>query len=59
MAAWLGKLLWWASILIAVCWIGYSVDVAEYYPPLIYGIAIIILLVGLAARLMLVSDKQA
>jgi hypothetical protein len=59
MAVLLGKLLWWASILITVCWVGYSFKVTEYYSPMIYGLAIIILLVGLAARLMLAGDKQA
>jgi hypothetical protein len=53
MAAWLEKPLWWVSILIAVCWIGYNFDLAQYYPPIVYGVAILIVLVGLVARLTL------
>jgi hypothetical protein len=59
MVARLGKLLWWASILTAGCWVAFSFELAEHYPPITYGIAFIILLVGLAARFMLDSGKQA
>jgi hypothetical protein len=59
MIAPLGKFLWWVSIPIAVLWIRSNFDLAEHYPLWVYGVASLILLVGLAARLMLGGGKQA
>jgi hypothetical protein len=50
MTAWLAKPLWWVSILIAVLWLRSNFDLAEHYPLLVYGVASLILFVGLAAR---------
>jgi asparagine N-glycosylation enzyme membrane subunit Stt3 len=44
--------------LIAVLWLRSNFDLAEHYPLLVYGVASLILLVGLAARFRVGRGKQ-
>jgi hypothetical protein len=59
MAAWLGNFLWLASVLIAAArfWLNYSTDWALYSVSHASAQAGIILLIGIALRL-LAADKQ-
>ncbi len=58
MTAWLGNGLWWASILIAGAWVWFNLDLSQWYPTIVFGGAVFILLVGLAARHVLAGEKE-